>query len=106
MSKVSCARSKTECKTCRSNENGWCTFVEKNIDDLYRQWASSRRSRAKRKLRENASFFTKETIGDIVKYANIIESSGKESKEQIDAMNNLNAIFYNWKTVDTEFLDD
>ena len=101
---ISCMRSKTECKNCKNNDGEFCTLVKKRIDDIVRQWKSSQRSKAKRKLKDNASFFTKETIDKIVKNAKIIEDSPIESKEQIDAMNNINAIFYNWKTVDTEFL--
>lgn len=101
---MSCMRSKTECKTCKSNKDGFCVDVEKNVDDIVKQWKSSQRSRAKRKIKDNASFFTEETINKIVECAEIIKNSPVKSKEQIDAMNNINAIFYRWKTVDTDVL--
>lgn len=104
MGKVSCGRSKTECKSCSDNDNGWCTFVDKSVDELYKQWISSRKSKMRRKLKDNADFFEEKTINKIIHYAEIIKNSEIQSREQIDAMGNLSAMFYNWKSIDTEIL--
>lgn len=101
---ISCMRSKTECKTCGSNYDGYCIKVNKSVDDIVKQWKSSNRSKAKRKLKQNASFFTDTTINKITRQAEIIKNSELQSKEQIDAMNELDAIFYHWKVIHTEFL--
>ena len=97
-------RSKDECKNCSSNKDGWCVVTDKSIDKMYKQWVSSKRSRARAKLKDNKDFFTEERINDIVQQLEIIRDSEIKSIEQINAMNEINAIFYNWKTIHTEYL--
>lgn len=99
-----CMKSKSECATCNRNINGYCDLVKKNVDDIIKKWKSSNKSKAKRKLKENEQFFKEETINKIIKQANIIQNSKLKSKEQIDAMNEINAIFYHWKTIRTKDL--
>ena len=106
MGKVSCARDKRDCQSCRSNDDGFCTFLERDVDSIVKQWKSARKSRAKRKLKLNEEFFTEETIGKIIECANIIQNSELKSKKQIDAMNEINDVFYHWKSISTEDLFD
>lgn len=103
-SSIMCMRSKTECKTCDSNHNGYCIKVKKSVSDIVKQWKSSNRSKARRKLKQNESFFSEEVIDDILKQAEIIRNSELQSKEMVEAMNELDAIFYHWKVIHTEFL--
>ena len=52
-----CMRSKTECPTCVHNDGRYCTLTGKEIEDIIKKWKSGKKSKAKRKLRENESFF-------------------------------------------------
>lgn len=99
-----CMRSKTECPTCVHNDGRYCTLTGKEIEDIIKKWKSGKKSKAKRKLRENESFFQGDTIDKIIEQAKIIENSELRSKEQIDAMNEIDAIFYRWKVIHTEDL--
>ena len=99
-----CMRVKTECKFCNKNNEGHCTLLDKPIDKIYKQWISSKKSKAKRKLKDNQKFFEKDKIDEILQQLTIIRDSETQSIEQIDAMNELSAIFHTWKTVDTEYL--
>lgn len=39
-----CIRSKTYCKICDNNQNGWCTWVDKSVDEIYLQWEKRRKA--------------------------------------------------------------
>lgn len=40
-----CIRSKTYCKICDNNQNGWCTWVDKSVDEIYQQWEKRRKKK-------------------------------------------------------------
>lgn len=44
-SKGMCIRSKTYCKICDNNQNGWCTWVDKSVDEIYQQWEKRRKKK-------------------------------------------------------------
>lgn len=97
-------RVKTECKICKSNDNGHCTVTNKPVDKIYKQWVSSKKSKAKKKLKDNDKFFEEKNLNIIIQQLTIIKDSETQSIEQINAMNELGAIFDSWKSVDTEYL--
>ena len=99
-----CMRSKTECKLCKSNIDGYCEYVEEYVDVIVKKWKSSQKSKAKRKMRENERFFTENLINRVIEQADIIRNSSLQSREQINAMNNMSAIFSSWKVVNTDRL--
>ena len=47
-----CIKNKTYCKFCHSNQDGWCTWVNKSVDEIYKQWEHNRKAREKRKLKQ------------------------------------------------------
>lgn len=40
-----CIRSKTYCKECQQNQDGWCIWCNKSVDEIYRQWEKNRKRR-------------------------------------------------------------
>lgn len=40
-----CIRSKTYCKVCDRNQDGWCTWVDKSVDEIYQQWEKRRKKK-------------------------------------------------------------
>ena len=40
-----CIRSKSYCKECDKNRDGWCTWVDKSVDEIYKQWERNRKRR-------------------------------------------------------------
>ena len=53
-----CMLSKDICPICNKNKDGFCSSVEKPVSEIMKQWESSQRSKAKRKLKENDYFFS------------------------------------------------
>lgn len=48
----SCGRSKTQCKSCQQNQDGWCTWCKRSVDELYKQWEKNVKARERRKLKK------------------------------------------------------
>ena len=40
-----CIRCKTYCKECQQNQDGWCIWCNKSVDEIYRQWEKNRKRR-------------------------------------------------------------
>lgn len=102
---TSCGVEKSHCKNCRHQTDGYCRITKKSVDEMYHKWFSNRKSRVKRKYKDNFERFDREKFVELMgKYNDI--SSEINNKETIKFLNKLASVMSYWLYVDEEFFDE
>lgn len=99
-----CRREKSECKSCSENKDGFCVRTERNVDDMYKQWLSSKKSKIRKKIRQNERFFDEKLADNIYGWATCLSTAEMESVDYMKAMNALKLLIDGWRIIDIDTL--